>query len=263
MHLAAILGHSPGPVCNAVRGLIQSGQPLAKISLLQNATSKALKEPLMRQLELDAPGVNVVFYEIPSLDESHEDMIKCFKKLKLDATHILTDTAAALLLCSLLCHLPRDVTPVHTRWNGGDALLDLLVGNNSPYSFNGIGGDEAISLHGLTLIEGYNLRTIENKQGGQINRREIPIVTFRNETEDGQIFEASRVEVDSRGCLCIIFDAPKRQDYFAIRAAWTAFILDQGGKWNRHLGDHAGTLKVCGANPSLASRLKSMQWRVS
>ena len=260
MHLVAILGHSPGPVCNAVRGLVQVGHPLTKVSLLQNTTSKALREPLMRQLELDAPGVDVVFHEIPSLDDSHLEMIKRFKELKLDATHILTDTAAALLLCSLLCHLPRGVTSVHTRWNQEKVPLDLIVGNDEPSPFNGICDEEAISLHGLTIIEEKNLRTIENKQGFRTNRRDIPIVSFQT-SKSNQIFEASRVEVDSRGCLCIIFDVP--EDYFAIRAAWTAFILDQGGKWNRHLGDHAGTLKVCGANPSLAGRLKSMQWRVS
>ena len=109
----AVLGLSPGPIYNCLRGLVKAGKTPDKFTLLIPERNEGpLPETVVSTLETFFPDTEFVCVQLPSLKIPFKELVKKIKLLNLNPTHFLILTGTTQLICSIQCILPIGVIPL-------------------------------------------------------------------------------------------------------------------------------------------------------
>ena len=259
----AVLGLSPGPIYNCIRGLVQAGKTPDKFTLLIPERNEGpLPETVVTALEKIFPVTEFKCVQLPSLGVPFKEMAQKIQSLDLNPTHFLILTGTTQLICSIQCILPPDVIALHLSSSPPHSKVNLLSVShnqilstlNTPSKIN-----EVLEINGM--IKTQDRRQVKHLVGPNRSvNMDLEEYQITNEGLSGgnKKVKCTSLSLDARCVFHVTFGWAKNPDN---RAIWWKFVHGEAGKFRKQLGARAVSFSSSGVDASSQKdRLSDFDW---
>jgi len=250
----AVLGMSPGPIYNCLRGLVQAGMtPSSFTFIVTERDSGPSFDTIIGVLSRCSPETKFEMIKIPSLDQPFKEQVNAIKSLELDPTHFLTTTGTTQLICSIQSNLTSDVRFLHLRSEGHrPSRVQLICNGQQLAELTSASTAEVLELHCLVKVDDKQEVTLASGNKSLTMEAETYRIIGTEE-----LLHSSSLLIDARGVLNVRFEWKRENN-------WWDVVLSESGKWLRHLGERAVIFSAFNVkNKSQFKRLEDLGWRVS
>mgnify|MGYP006126329557 FL=1 len=266
----AVLGLSPGPIYNCLRGMVQAGTTPDKFTLLIPARNEGpLPETVVMALEEIFSETEFVCVHLPSLDVPFKEMAQKIQSLELNPTHFLILTGTKQQVCSIQCVLPPGVIPLNLSGSENHSVVELLsvYGNQTLFKLTAAPIDEVLKIYGMEKTRGKEEETIDMGKYNKFDSKSVTMDIEEYLIPEGRLsgentkVRCTSLHPDAKCILHVTYAWCKdRND----KKAWWSFVLNESGKIRKQLGQRAVFFCASGVDdPSQKQRLKDFGWRVT
>jgi len=269
-HVLVVLGLSPGPIYNCLRGLVKAGKTPEKVTLLIPERNEGpLPETVLKTLGKTFPETEFVCVPLPSLGVPFKELVHEIQSLKLNPSHFLILTGTAQLICSIQCVLPPGVIPLNLRSSDSHSVVELL--SVSPFQvlskLTSAPIDVVLEFNGMEKTRGKEEETIDMGRYNKFDTKSVTLDLEEYHISKGRLLndnvkvKCTSIDTDARCIIEVTFAwCTERKD----KKSWWSFVLNEAGKIRRQFGTRAVRFSASGVkDPSQRQRLNDFGWKVT
>jgi hypothetical protein len=260
IHVLAVLGLSPGPIYNCLRGLYAADQIPERFSLLVTERTKgphpALVIESLRDIFSETEFNRI---DIPSIDRPYTEHFKAVSNLNITPSHFFISTGTVLLVSTIQCVLPPDIIPLEVRSRRNSSSVELVSNNKKEiWTLHEPPLEEVLKIHGVEQLSSNERATFGS--GRDKFSMEVDTYVVSGSEEDRMRLHCTNLQTDARAKLQVTF----AWKGWNCRKGWWRMATSESGKWQNHFGIR--TVDFCASGviqKSMAKRLTHFGWKVS